>query len=516
MRNMVKWFCLTIWGLITCCSSVLAQVDTVYFAVTMPQREQHKINVSMRFSATSRDYVDIRMPVWSPGYYQTLNYPEKVSDFAAQTAEGAALHWERLGQDGWRIFSGDVAEVTLRYTVLADRPFVATSYVDANRAFIKPAGVFMYIDGQLQRPARVSVTPPLPWPDIATGLDTVSGESAIFEAADFDILYDSPILIGELRALPPFEVGGAEHRFIGYGMSTDFDDAALMGDIRKIVREATTIIGEIPYAHYTFIGIGPGQGGIEQLNSTAISFTGEGLDGPGRLQTLSFIAHEYFHHYNVKRIRPIELGPFDYSRPNRTNLLWVAEGLTVYYENVLLHRAGLMTGQQVLDDWAAVIANLENNPGRFKQTLAASSWNTWEDGPFGKPGETISYYVKGPVIAMLLDIEIRHATANKRSLDDVMRKLYIDYYKDARRGFTEAEVQTVCEAIAGKPLDEIFDYIYTVKEIDYASYFAKAGLDVEFDTTQRKDGQPQLKVSIKPVANPDGPARRVRQGLLGQ
>ena len=246
MGGRVKFLCLTICALLAYCGGVLAQADTVHFALAAEQPEAHQVVVSMRFSTTSRGYVDIRMPVWSPGYYQTLNYPEKVSNFAAQTAGGAALRWERRGHDGWRVFNGDVAEIRLRYTVLADRPFVATSYVDASRAFIKPAGVFMYIEGQLQRPARVSVEP-LPWPDVATGLDRLGKASRVFEAADFDILYDSPILIGQLRTLPPFEVGGAKHRFIGYGMSADFDEVALMADIQKIVQEATTLIGDIPY-----------------------------------------------------------------------------------------------------------------------------------------------------------------------------------------------------------------------------------------------------------------------------
>lgn len=197
------------------------------------------------------------------------------------------------------------------------------------------------------------------------------------------MLYDSPILVGSLRELPSIEVGGAQHRFIGYQMA-QFDTKSFIGDLERIVRSASDIIGEIPYDRYNFLGLGMGNRGSEQLNSTAIAFTCERLDidPENRLRTLAFLAHEYFHHYNVKRIRPIELGPFDYSRPNRTNGLWPSEGLTVYYENIILKGAGLIGPVQVLEDWENTIQGYENNAGRKKQTLAQSSWNTWEDGPF--------------------------------------------------------------------------------------------------------------------------------------
>ena len=493
----------------------VVQEDTVYFNVGMEQRSNHTFHVTMRTEVSgTQDYVDLRMPVWSPGYYQLMDFPDRVNTFEATDSHGATLDWERLGKDTWRVRIGESREINVGYSVLADRPFVATSYVDTGRAFIKPASLFMYPDGQLEQPVILSVNPPEHWPDVATGLEPLPGVPFAYVASDFDMLYDSPLLIGALKVLPTFFVDSIEHRFIGYGMET-FDEESLMTDIQKIVESSVALIGELPYRHYTFIGLGPGQGGIEQLNSTAISFTGKGLDGPGRLNILSFITHEYFHHYNVKRIRPIELGPFDYSQPNRTNLLWVAEGLTVYYENVVLSRAGLMSGQEILEDWTNIINRHENNEGRFKQTLAESSWNTWEDGPFGKPGETISYYVKGPIIGMLLDIEIRHATGNKRSLDDVMRTLYYNYYKQAGRGFTEEEMKAVCEDVAGKALDDIFRYIYTLDEVDYEQYFRKAGLEVRPMESVDEKGTIKRQLTIQFADKPDELQQAIRMGIFG-
>src|SRR6201999_1604588 len=167
---------------------------------------------------------------------------------------------------------------------------------------------------------------------------------------------------GELEVLPSFMVRGVPHYFVSYRPG-EFDKVQFMQDLKKIVEQGVAVIGEIPYHHYTFLAIGPGRGGIEHLNSTTIGFSGDGLQTPeGRQQMLTFIAHEYFHHYNVKRIRPIALGPFDYQRENRTDQLWVSEGLTVYYEYMLVRRAGLMTADDLLKRFQSDIATYENKP----------------------------------------------------------------------------------------------------------------------------------------------------------
>ena len=241
----------------------------------------------------------------------------------------------------WRVLTDNAAGLTVSYIVKTKRAFVATPYLDENRGYILPAGVFLYPAGKLEQPVQLTVKPFAGWTDVATGLDTVVGKRYTYTAADYDMLYDCPLLTGNLEELPPFTVNGIPHRFIGYNMG-DFDGTQFMGDLKKIVEAASAIIGHIPYRQYVFIAIGPGAGGIEHTNSTTISFNGSGLNDPqGRLRLLNFIAHEYFHHYNVKRIRPVELGPFDYDHGSRTKMLWVSEGLTVYYEYLILKRAGL-------------------------------------------------------------------------------------------------------------------------------------------------------------------------------
>lgn len=476
-----------------------AQKDTVRFTIDTKLAAAHTIGITMSVPVNNKDIVDLKLPVWSPGYYQVMNYGKSIRDFSVKDQGGKVLTWQQIGNDTWRIAAKGAKSLTVVYTIKTERAFVATSYIDKERAFIKPTASFLHVDGALQLPAVVDIPLQNGWTRVATGLDSIG--KTTYRAKDFDILYDCPILIGDLQELPAFKVKGKPHRFIGYKMGS-FDGAALMKDIEKIVITASNLIGDIPYKHYTFIATGPGAGGIEQLNSTAIGFSGEGLNNPaGRNRMLSFITHEYFHHYNIKRIRPIELWPFDYSKANRTNSLWVGEGLTVYYEDLILNRAGLMNKREVLDAWQGTIQGFENNAGRLKQTLAQSSANTWEDGPFGKKGETISFYEKGPIVGLLLDIEIRSASGNKKSLDDVMRYLYNTYYKNAGRGFTEAEVRLACEQMAGQKLDELFDYIYTLNKIDYQKYLAKAGLSISFTEEKNQKGEPVTKVSLSESNN---------------
>jgi predicted metalloprotease with PDZ domain len=333
-------------------------------------------------------------------------------------------------------------------------------------------------------------------------------------------LYDCPILIGKLEELPSFKIHGIEHRFIGYNMG-QFDRVVFMDNLKKTVEAASSIIGDIPYKQYTFIGIGPGRGGIEHLNNTTVSFDGNGLEKPGAMnRTLNFLAHEYFHHYNVKRIRPFELGPFDYDKGNRTNLLWVSEGLSVYYEYLAVKRAGLADAATLFTNFEGNLNAHENNPGKVYQSLQQASYATWSDGPFGtqgtEKGKAISYYDKGPLVGLLLDFEIRNATQNEKSLDDVMRLLYRKYYQQAQRGFTEAELQATCEQVAGISLAAMFEYVYTTKEPDYDKYLNYAGLKTEKQNIETKEKGITQKLVIGKVENPTPLQTAILKSWMGE
>lgn len=455
------------------------------FTVSFDQASNHLFHVVLRCDGLKGGALDYKMPAWTPGFYSLLNFAQYVENFHAEDAKGRPLAWQKTSTNTWRVGADQSSVITLTYDVRATRSFVATPYVDASHAYIMPAGLCLYLDGQIKHPVTITLNPPPAWTRIATGLDP-TGKPHTFAAPNFDILYDSPILAGNLDELPSFEIRGVRHSFYGYNLGVT-NGPEFIGHLRDVIAAGVNVIGEVPYNHYTFIGIGAGRGGIEHLNSTSFGFSGASLTNrAGTIRQLEFLAHEYFHNYNVKRIRPIELGPFDYERENRTRMLWVSEGLTVYYEYIMLSRSGNLSQGEVLDGLRKNLADYENTPGRLLQSVIASSWDTWAQGSFGggrrAPGgvnKTISYYDKGPVLGLMLDFKIRHETGNKKSLDTVMRTLYRTYYKEKQRGWTEDEFRAVCEDTAGVSLSDFFGWVNSTDEPDYATYFAYAGLEIE-------------------------------------
>lgn len=455
---------------------VYAQKQAVSFNVGI-DRQNKSFHVKMSASSPD-DSVLVKMPAWTPGYYQILNFADNVSAFEAKVSD-QTVPFKHTGRNGWKFKTGR-QNFVVEYDVKASRAFVAVPVVDNDHAYIAPTGVFMYADGNIQMSAAVAIDLPEGW-TAATGLEPAGKNK--FTAPNFDILFDSPILLGALGELPSFKVKDIPHRFIGYKLG-DFDKASFMNDLKKIVEVSTDMMGDIPYKHYTFIAIGPGPGGIEHLNSTTFGFSGESLKSDaGKKQMYTFLAHEYFHHFNVKRIRPIELGPFDYDKENRTNMLWVSEGFTVYYDLMIARRAGLLNDNDLMEGLHGRLLGFENKPGRLYQSATQASYNTWSDGPFGRSDDevnkTVSVYDKGAILGLMLDFAIRNATQNKKSLDDVMRSLYKEFYQEKKRGFRENEFQNACEQIAGIKFTELFEYVSTVKPIDYRKYFSYGGLDID-------------------------------------
>lgn len=476
--------------------AICAHAQSVSYVVSMDNPSSHYFRVTMQCSGFTAKTMDFKMPVWTPGYYQRLDYANNLDSFSAGN-----LQWEKLNANTWRVQTNGAPGFTLQYVIKATRSFVATPYLDSTRGYILPAGVFLHPAGRLHQAVTVMVKPYAGWKQVATGLEPVPGKDFTYTAVDYDELYDCPILVGNLESLPTFYVQGIPHRFIGYKLG-EFDKQQFINDLKKIVETGSALIGHIPYKHYTFIAIGPGAGGIEHANSTTISFSGSGLNTPeGRLKLLNFIAHEHFHHYNAKRIRPIELGPFDYDNGSRTRSLWVSEGLTVYYEYIILKRVGISKEADLLASLSSNIKAFETKTGKLYQSLAEASYHTWRDGPFGRTNDsvvrTISYYDKGPIVGMLFDFAIRHETKNKKSLDDVMRRLYREFYQKQQRGFTEKELRDVIESTAGVRLDELFDYIYTTRELDYEKYLGYAGLELDSEYNLRRKSNPdQLQKQI--------------------
>ncbi len=501
---MKKWMlCLSTLFLFS--GSLIAQ-PKLHYTVSMPQATKGKFHITLDAAGFNNDSIVFKMPNWMPGYYQLMNYANTVDSFTAKSSNGGVLQVNKINTNTWVVRAKKNSPFRVTYQIQTKRKFVANSFIDSAHAYIVPTNNFFYVGSMLQLPVQVtinSVDQPS-FKKIATGLEMVKGKTNVFTAPNFDILYDCPILIGDLKELPAFTVRGVPHRFIGYNMGS-FDEQLFMSTLQKAIEQGVNIIDHIPFKEYTFIGIGPGRGGIEHLNNTTVSFSGNELKTPADInRIMNFLSHEYFHHYNVKRIRPLELGPFDYDKGSKTTQLWISEGLSVYFEYLMVKRAKIVDREMFLNNLANNITAHENNPGKAHQSLLQASYNTWSDGPFGTSGtdknKAISYYDKGPVVGMLLDLVIRHASKNKYSLDHVMRHMYKEYYQRLQRGFTDAEFQAACEQMAGTSLANEFEYISTTKELDYQKYLGYAGLTLT-STEVEKAGQKKLQYKISPLAS---------------
>jgi predicted metalloprotease with PDZ domain len=459
--------------------SVVASEKPVFqYVVSMPEPSSHRFQTEFKVFGLEGDTVELRMPKWTPGYYQLMNYAADVLNLTACDSKGQAVASFKTDENTWSVVAHK-QPFMVKYEVMAAQQFVARSFLDSTHAYIVPANNFLYVVGQLNAPVSIEIKPNRIWKNAATGLEQTSAN--VYVAPNYDILYDCPLLVGNLTELPVFDVNGIKHRFLGYEMGR-FDGALMMRQLKKFVQVATEMLGEVPYTSYTFLGIGQGRGGIEHLNNTTVSFNGDRLTSEAAINDMIlYLGHEYFHNFNVKRIRPFELGPFDYNRENRTTQLWVSEGLTMYYQYVLAKRAGLMDDKAYLKCFEGHINSVQKNPARLVQSMSQSSYATWEDGPFTKPGLTISYYEKGPVVGLIMDLAIRCATQSRKSLDDVMRFMYENYYKKLQRGFTDAEFEQACETVAGVPLTQEFEYITTTKEFNYAQYLQYLGLELVND-----------------------------------
>ncbi len=446
----------------------------------------HYLNVRLSYKAAvdSPGDVVLVMPRWAPGYYEILDFAKHLADFNACDSKGGKLTWRKEGLNRWRIWLPDDGCAEVTYRIFANRRDVASSRVERDIAFVAPNGVFMYVDGQQDHEVNVCFSLPGGWRNIATGMRPHADDSRTFTAKDFDVLYDSPFLLGNFYTRK-FTHEGHEYEF-ALETPDGSEDMDLEGQFRRIVSAATRLMGDVPYDNYCLIHMGMGGGGLEHQNSQACYTDGtyHFLSRRAEVKFLAFVAHEYFHLYNVKCIRPAELWPLDYEREAVTPMLWVSEGLTCYYEYRLLRDAGIVTedeGLELLSTYFNLYAPYE---GQYHQSLRQCSYDIWLN--FMNPDANgrdvrINYYFKGPVVGLLMDIDIKRKTGGHHSLDDVMRLLYRRFYKELQRGFTEEEFWSVCEEVAGEPLTDIRRIVDTTDTIDYASYLDYAGLEV--DTT---------------------------------
>jgi predicted metalloprotease with PDZ domain len=502
----------------------------IRYTIAMPQPHTHRYHVTVSVEGLDGPTLDLALPVWTPGSYLVREFARHVQEFAAADQDGRTLPWRKVDKCTWRIETGGARRVQAVYQVYAFDLTVRTSHLDGTHGFFNPSTLCMYVPSRLREPLEVRVDAPPGW-RVTTGLEPLpdrpttndqrpttddqtsapgaprstqpdqllptsgSGErvgadpsfvvrpsSFVFVAADYDELVDSPFECGTHRLLT-FEVDGVPHEIALWGRGNE-DTGRLLADTRRIVETARDMFGGLPYRRYVFIiHLAESRNGLEHRNSTVLLVDRWSFQPRASYEgLLGLISHEFFHTWNVKRIRPAPLGPFDYQRENYTRQLWAIEGVTSYYDDLLLVRAGLLEPERYLELLAEHIVYTQSTPGRAVHSLEQSGFDAWIK--FYRPDEntpnsTVSYYTKGAVVALLLDLEIRQATGGARSLDDVMRHLFAAYSPDAP-GYPEPDgFLRAVEQATGRPgaYDDFFArYVGGTAELDYARAFGAVGL----------------------------------------
>jgi predicted metalloprotease with PDZ domain len=478
-----------------------APVD-ISFTVAMSRPHTHlfDVEIAIKRAASGPQEEMLVMPVWTPGSYLVREFERNVQDFAVTDAARQPLKWEKTNKNTWRVVTNGAREWRATYRVYANELSVRTSELNSEHAFWNNANLLMYLEGFLKSPATLRVLAPDVW-KVATGLPAVPGQRNTFRAENFDILYDSPFEASDFKTIV-FNVKGVPHRIVIDGAG-NYDPERMRRDVQKIVETQVELMGgEVPYRDYTFIlhlrSIAGG--GLEHLNSCALGYPRFGFTirsgdratsaapnttdrpEPDYRGFLGLVSHEFFHLWNVKRIRPDALGPFDYTQENYTKVLWVAEGITDYYADLVLRRAGLISESEYLTAIARSIQNMQNTPGRLEQSVEESSFDAWvkyyrQDE--NSVNSQVSYYDKGALLGLLLDLEIRKRSGGAKSLDDVMRYLYAEFYKK-NRNYGPADFQKACELMAGGSFEEFFSkYVRGKEELDYNAALEAAGLRLE-------------------------------------
>lgn len=468
--------------MITTLSAEALALNPIRFEVSFKEPQAHYAEITMEIDRVKEDYVDVKMPVWAPGSYLVREFSKNVEGFHAKDANGRPLTSRKVSKNTWRVSSKGAGKIMVSYRVYAFEVSVRTSFIDASHAFLSPTGIFMYVDNQINRPAEVKIIPHKSWNKISTGLMEKEGEVNTYFAADFDILFDAPIEVGNQDVFE-FTAAGIPHE-VAMVSGGNYDKVRLAKDMARIVESATAIFGENPNKKYVFIvhNYHSGGGGLEHLNSTVLGASRFNYNSEsGYKSFLSLVAHEYFHLWNIKRLRPEALGPFNYDQENYTTNLWIGEGFTAYYDNLLVRRAGFHTEDSYLQMLATDVTAVENRPGNQVQPLSESSFDAWikyyrQDE--NSLNSIVSYYNKGALIAMMMDLKILHSTKGQKGLDDVMREAYNEFYKKQGKGYSDAAFKDLAEKVAGTSLDDIYHLVNTAGSPDYNKYLQFVGLEL--------------------------------------
>jgi len=390
------------------------------YRVRMPEPHSHLFHLETEIDAVG-DAVELVFPVWTPGSYLVREFARHVEGLAAQGGDGRSLPVDRLDKSRVRVRSNGAAHVTVRHRVYANDLTVRTCHLDGTHGYLNGAAVFPFVPGRTAEAHAVEVEPPRGW-KVATALE---GGPTSFTARDYDELCDSPIEIGTHRSFR-FTAMGKPHEIVVWGRG-NLAEGKLADDARLVVEEHGRFFGGLPYERYLFIVhlSDRRRGGLEHACSTTLSVgRHQFFPRDAYEETLGLLSHEFFHVWNVKRMRPAAFVPFDYGREQYTRLLWWFEGATSYYENLALARAGLLAPARHLKLLGQALTSLERTPGARKMPLEEASFLAWVKHyrpDENSPNSAISYYLKGALVAFALDLALRREGS---SLDDLVRGLW--------------------------------------------------------------------------------------------
>ncbi len=471
-------------------------VPMIHYLVAMPQPETHLFEVTLQLINHSSKILDLKMPVWTPGSYLVREYAKNLQYFAAFAGD-KPLPWRKISKNHWQVNTSGVSELTVRYRIFANELSVRTNHLDATHGYFNGAALFFRLPGWESLPIQITVVPPRPDWRVTTSLAPVGEQAYTFLAEDFDTLVDSPVEIGSHQSYY-FEVLGKPHELAVWGEG-NLQTQQAIADIQKVIQVEAQMFGGLPYERYIFLLhlFAQAYGGLEHKNCCSLIYQRFGFRSQEKYERfVQLVAHEFFHLWNVKRIRPKGLEVFDYEQENYTHSLWFCEGTTSYYDLLIPLRAGIYDAKSYLSHLSKEISRFLTTPGRKVQSLAESSFDTWIKlyrPDANSNNSQMSYYLKGEMVSLLLDLLIRARHGNQRSLDDVMRQMWRKFGQP-EIGYTPEQLQEVIESVAGVNLADFFEcYINSTDELPFNHYLEPFGLHL----VAEREEEPYLGVKVK-------------------
>ena len=461
-----------------------------------PDPKAHQWHITLKFQNPSDSSVVLKLPNWVPGSYLIRDFSRHIITINAE-CDGQPAALSQTAKNIWQT-NPKSGHWVIRYTAYAFDLSVRGSFLDTNRGFFDGSCLFFSIEGRLKDTHSLSFNDlPKEW-RIATSMPTTGSNT--FQTASYHDLIDHPVELGNIEFLD-FEAGGIPHRIALSGHYPDFDRDRLVSDIHKICEtELAMFPSPAPFAHYLFLlHVGDNiYGGLEHISSTALLADRHSLPPHGMTeandaytQLLGLFSHEYFHAWNVKSIKPAAFAPYDLDRENYTEQLWAFEGITSYYDDLFLARSRTIAPEAYLRLLAQSITRVQQTKGRLKQSLAESSftaWNKFYKQDENSPNAIVSYYQKGALAALCLDLAIRSKSSGRHTLDSVMQQHYRDWL-DTRQGIPEKQWQARCQTFTGLDLEDFFQTtLYTTSDLPLAELLATIGIGLQWQAQPRSHG----------------------------